>query len=291
MAQRYLIANGQTVSDAMSWDFDGGRVAFLFFDGAGQPVAVTGVPRVYRSIYNSGDVDWQVVNIFAANEWLFNGPCSRIKIDLTGVTGFVSYQAVIWRTDDPIPLIPDGAFTGMRAICVQPYTETNVKLGAQHYFRVSRSAGNTPPNLLAAGAAWRVRVQTGVTPVTVKLREMHYRAEELRLELFRNPTEVTGGTNVIVRNFNTVNPLPTQVIVTDNVTTVTNGVPFDNPEFFYGSTAAGQRAGGSIPAGRERILDPSTSYLVVITNTGTGDAAVQYFLDWYEGELDLPLGV
>lgn len=290
MAHRYYINDGQTISEPMGWDWDGAQLAFLFFDPSGDPATVTGMPLVYRSLYDSGD-SWQLVEPFKNNDWRANGPISRFRVDLTGVSGYDSYQVLIWRTDDPMTLIPDGAFTGMRAMCVQPYTETNVKLGAQHYFRVSRSAGNTPPNLLAAGAAWKIRVQTGVTPVTVKLREMHYRAEELRLELFRNPTGVAGGTNVVVRNFNTVNPLPTQVVVTDNVTTTTNGSSFDNPEFFYGSTAAGQRAGGSIPAGRERILDPSTDYLVVITNTGTGDAAVQYFLDWYEGELDLPLGV
>jgi hypothetical protein len=38
-----------------------------------------------------------------------------------------------------------------------------------------------------------------------------------------------------------------------------------------------------------RILPANTEFAVVITNTGAGNARVQYFLDFYEGEPDLPL--
>ena len=42
MSARYFIENGETISPVMSFDWDGALVAFMFYDAAGLPVAVTG---------------------------------------------------------------------------------------------------------------------------------------------------------------------------------------------------------------------------------------------------------
>lgn len=38
----------------------------------------------------------------------------------------------------------------------------------------------------------------------------------------------------------------------------------------------------------ERIIPSVDDFVITLKNTGSGTARVQYFLDWYEGEPDLP---
>lgn len=181
---------------------------------------------------------------------------------------------------------PSGAFVGLRALTIQPYTEANVKNGVQYYARAAWPLTDT----IAAGSTRKVFVTTGAKQVVVKLRDFQYVAEELVLRIFRTPTGVTGGTPLVIHNYNGVNPVATTLTATKNVTTITDGVEFDgtDPEYFFGSTNAPQRSSNSIPQGRERVLPPNTTFLVTIQNTGTGVARAQYFLDWYEGGTDLP---
>lgn len=286
MSARYYIEDGNTISPVMSFDWDGAMVAFLFFDGAGLPVDVSGMPTVYRSLYDEGDI-WKQVYAFSTGEWRFNGPAARVRIDLTGVTGYVSYQAVIVRTDDPMTLIPDGAYVGLRALVTQPYTEANVKNGLQFYIRaVWNKAGPIP-----AGETRKIWVSTGNSPLIVKLRIVEFDAEELRLDIFAGPTGVTGGTTITPRNYNRVNALPSVLQAKKNVTTVSDGTAFDpdDPEHFFGAANAPQRNPGALPQGRERILPANSEFIVAFTNTGTGNARVQYFLDFYQGGTDLPI--
>lgn len=287
MSMRYLINNGETISPAMSWDFDGASIYVLFFDVSGDPVSVTGMPSIYRSVYASGDL-WQTVQPFANGEWRANGPISRVRVDLAGVTGYATYQVLIWRTDDPMTLIPDGAFTGLRAITTQPYTEANVKNGLQFNVRAAWPLGDT----IAAGATKKLWFKTGSKPVIVKLRELQYIAEELLLRLFAGPTGVTGGTTLNPHNYNSVSPVSATSTAKKNVTTTTDGTEFEtsDPEYFYGGQSSGQRNVSTALIGRERILPANTEFIVSIQNTGSGDARVQYFLDYYEGGTDLPLG-
>lgn len=286
MALLYVIPNGQTVSESMSLDFDGAAVTVLYYDAGGLPVSASGTPVISRSIENAGN-NFTAVGQFAHNDWRFDGPCCRIKVSLAGVTGYTTYKVMIWRTDDPLSIFPDGAFTGLRALTTQPYTEANVKNGVQYNLRAVWPMADT----IGAGTSRKLFFQTTTKPVIVKLRELQYLAEELRIELFQSPTGVTGGTPLAIHNYNGVNPVATTVSATKNVTTVTNGTQFDttDPEYFFGSANAPQRQTGSIPQGRERVLPANSTFLVMISNTGTGEARVQYFLDWYEGGADLPL--
>lgn len=286
MSARYYIENGDTVSEPMSLDWDGALVAFLFFDGSGDPVGVSGMPAVYQSLYDAGDI-WKPVYPFATGEWRFNGPASRVRVDLSGVTGFASYRVIVWRTADPMSLIPDGAYTGLRALVTQPYTEANVKNGLQFYIRaVWNKAGPIP-----AGETRKSWVSVGDSPLIVKLRIVEFDAEELRLDIYSGPTGVTGGQVITPRNYNRVNALPTVLQAKKNVSTVSDGTPFDpdDPEHFFGSANAPQRNPGALPQGRERILPANSEFIVAFTNTGIGNARVQYFLDFYQGGTDLPI--
>lgn len=303
MAQRYIIKNGETVSEAMSWDYDGGRLSFLFFDGAQQPVAVTGVPRVYRTIYNTGDTGWQPANIFATNEWLFNGPCSRIKIDLTGVTGFASYQAVIWRNDDPVPMIPDGAYTGYRGMIAQSYVEANVKTGAQF-------ASSSYFTSLTTGEILDVIVRTGSKKIIIKGQYMAIKdSGDILSDWYKNPT-YTGGADVSsgIYNQSDVNPQATTVQIIGTLPTNAAGGDYSpNDATKPNVTALGTKIGPTLATlgttgiggsnqsraaveGLEQVLQANSVYLYRRT-IRAATASLFGFSTWYEGEPDFPIGV
>ena len=144
---------------------------------------------------------------------------------------------------------------------------------------------------IAAGATRKIWFKTNAKPVIVKLREVQYVAEELTLRLFRTPTGVTGGTALSIHNYNSVSPVATTCQATKNVTTTSDGAEFDNnnAEVFFGASNAPQRSVSIALQGRERILPANSEFIVSITNTGSGVARAQYFLDWYEGGSDLPI--
>lgn len=175
---------------------------------------------------------------------------------------------------------------GQQAITIQPYTEINVKRGLEFYFRASYPAANPIP----ASGVRKIYFATGDSTVLVKLRIFDYVGQELQIQIFEAPTGVTGGTPIVPSNWNRVNPQPSTVTITKDVTAATDGAPFDpEPDYFFGAATAPARDVSSIPSGRERVLSPNTEYLVVITNNdASAGARCQYFLDWYEGEPDLP---
>lgn len=217
----------------------------------------------------------------------FTGLVGRLRFTVVGASGGGTFYAVLDSAASWLdPGVPDGAFVGLRALTVQPYTEANVKNGVQYYLRAVWPLADT----IAAGTSRKLWFKTGAKQVLVKLRDVQYIAEELIIRLYAGPTGVTGGTALGVSNYNGVNPVPTTAQAKKNVTTTANGTEFggSDPEYFFGSANAPQRAATSIPQGRERVLPANTEFIVDIANTGTGVARVQYYLDWYEGGSDLP---
>lgn len=281
MAMRYLIPNGQTISDAMNWDYDGAQITVLFYDGGGLPATVTGVPAIYKSLYNTGDI-WLQVQPFAHSEWRFNGPASRIRIDLAGVSGYSTYQVVIWRTDDPMTLIPDGAFTGLRAMCVQNYTEANVKNGVQYEVSV-----NVPS--LGIGAHQDTIFITGDRPVLIKNRIVQFNGLSLLTRVFRAPT-YTGGSAVPYYNLDDISPVSGAVQIIGGATVTSTGTEFGAPTYSIGSTDVGNSSLSTFSTqGIERRLRPNTVYLQRITNDSAAAQRVTGYLTWYDGGSDLPL--
>ena len=284
MAKIYHILNGQTQTEIMSNEEEGGHVRLFFFNGAGAQVTPTGAaPQVFRE----NGLLFTPVNKFSPNEWIFNGPCKQIQISLAGVTGYTSYRAEVWRTNEPLRMEPDGLFSGLRAMTVQFYPEANIKNGVQFDLRASWRLGDAIPSL----GQRRIWFQTGAKPVLVKMREFQYIGEEMTLRLFRGPTGVTGGTDLSINNYNGINPVATTVQAKKNVTVTTDGLEFNanDPEVFFGTQANPQRVQAVALQGRERVLPANTQFIVLVTNTGTGDARAEYHLDWYEGGTDLPI--
>lgn len=211
------------------------------------------------------------------------GWINQVRVTFNGVVG--GSDAWLWAEQVELP---PGLFEGFAAITTQPYTEANVKNGVQFNLRAAWPL----TDVIATGTSRKLWFQTTSKPVIVKLREFQYLAEEMRIELFSGPSAPTGGTNLAIHNYNGVNPVATTVAAKKNVTIANNGTAFDtsDPEYFFGGANDPQRqAASSIPVGRERILPSNSTFAVVITNTGGGNARAQYFLDWYEGGTDLPL--
>lgn len=285
MSARYFIENGQTVSPAMSLDWDGCLVSFLFFDAGGLPVSVVGLPTVSQSIYDTGDI-FKAVQPFAVGEWRFNGPVSRVKVSLAGVTGYTTYRVIIWRTNDPMVMVPDGAFIGLRAMTVQNYVEANVKNGGQFYIQ------HNVPTLVAATGVSKLLFTTGAKQVLIKGRDLYGAAEKVQLQIFKQPNAPAPlGSLVTVHNFNdAIVPAPVStVVVRSGVTTVSDGTAWGDPQRLFGQSGIGQRTGSGLAPGGERILKANSSYLVVFSNPGTGSVDLDYFLTWYEGGTDFPI--
>ncbi|WAX22810.1 hypothetical protein MAJJADAN_00048 [Pseudomonas phage Amjad_SA] len=210
------------------------------------------------------------------------GWISAVRVTLAGVTGGAG--GLLWVQQSEIPV---GTFEGLAAITTQPYTEANVKNGLQFYIRAVWPKTETIPS----GATRKIWFNTGSSPVIVKARVFEFDAEELRIDLYAGPTGVSGGTVITPQNYNRVAPVAAVSSALKNVTTVTDGTPFDptDPEYFFGASNSPQRTPGSILQGRERILPANAQFIVAITNTGSSAARAQYFLDYYQGATDLPL--
>ena len=175
-------------------------------------------------------------------------------------------------------------FDGVRALVVQPYSEANVKRGLQFYTRIAYPTADP----IAGGTTRKIYFKLGAKPILVKLREFEYIGEELQIQIFANPTGVTGGTPRTPANWNRQDPQPTTVQILKDVTTTDDGTPLDDePEYFFGSQSQPNRDLNSIPQGRERVIPAGGEFIVAITNNNGQNARCQYFLDWYEGDTDL----
>lgn len=216
------------------------------------------------------------------------GSVAAYRVTKAGIVGGVGLS--LWLADVQPGGFPDGAFTGLRALTTQPYTEANVKNGLQYYLRAVWPTADP----IANGTPRKIWFRTTSKPVIVKLRDFQYVGEEIQIDLFRGPTGVAGGTPLTINNYNGVNPIASTCQATKNVTTVSDGTPFGggDSEYFFGSASNPNRTQESIPQGRERVLPANTEFLVRVQNNisgGANTARAQYYLDWYEGATDLPL--
>ena len=279
MAMRYFINNGETISPSMSWDWDGALVSALFYDAGGAPVAPVGEPLIFRSVYDAGDV-WLPVWQFQIDEWRFNGPASRIKVDLSGVTGYDSYQIVIWRTDDPMTLIPTGAYGGESAAVMQSLIEIQAKRGRM--YEASRRV-----TALAAAQVLDSILFTDDQPVILKSRLLSFTGDGIIAEIYESPT-YTGGAADPYFNLSAVNPVASTVQLLAGPTLVVTapGVKAFADDYFISGGTGATRGGSLRPTAGDRVLKPNTAYLLRQTMLSAQDIAA--YILWYRGPLDAP---
>lgn len=182
--------------------------------------------------------------------------------------------------------IPQGAFTGLRAMTIQGYIEANIKNGLQFYVRKSYPLGSE----IGGGDSVELLFRTTTKTIIPKSRVVSYIGEEFQIEIFESPTLTDDGTPINPSNFNRVNPVASTVEFYESPTATADGTPIEpEPEYYFGAASAIFRNASALSESRERILPPNTDYLIRITNNDTGAGRFSYFLDWYEGDPDLPL--
>lgn len=282
MAMIYEIQRGVLESPLMSLDYDSGLATIQYYNAGGVEITPTGVATISVSPTLTGE-NFKTIYPSALGQWSFDGPCGRLRVSLTG-TNAVTARVVIWRGDDARSGIPDGAFSGLRAMTSQSYTEANVKYGLQFYLQYNL------PQLPATTGTHKVLFTTGAKQVLIKGREMYGIGETFSIQVYKQPVAPSpGGTLLTIQNFNDVGPAVTTVTIRGGVTTTSDGTAWGDPQRLFGQSAAGQRAGSGLAPGGDRILKANSTYLVIFRNTGSGTADIDYFLTWYEGGTDLPL--
>lgn len=213
-------------------------------------------------------------------------PAYYLRVTPEDVVGADYARLTIWQDEsmaaDPIDL---EAYGGSVAINTQDRVLANIVRGKQFFIRAAWPLADPIPALETR----KIHFQVGDSPVWVFLRIFEYIGEELVLRLFASPSGVTGGTPVTISNWNTVNPQTSVGTVTKDVSTTDDGVEVIEPEYFFGGDTVAARSVTSIPENRQRAIPANSDFILSITNNNGQDARCQYFLDWYEGELDLPL--
>jgi len=195
----------------------------------------------------------------------------------TGLTAWIS-SALEW----PGPGMPDGLFSGLRAMAVQTFIEANVKNGVQY-----EVSSDTPA--LAVGGNIDTLFTTGPNPVLIKSRIVKFNGVSLATRVYRGPT-FTGGTVAPYFNMNDRNPIAGGVVIRTGATVTAPGTEFGAPTFDIGSNGQGNSSLSTYAVqGIERLLAPNTTYLQRITNDSPAVQRVASYLTWYEGGTDLPL--
>lgn len=233
-----------------------------------------------------GDDAWAAIsgfnNVAATSDKTIRiyGSISQLRITFSGLVG--GSGASIWFATAAGEGFPPKVFEGHRALNVQGYVESNVKLGIQFYVQVSLPS-------LAAGQTYKMALRTDSVPVLIKAREFSARGDAVSIQVFKSPTISNTGTSVPIQNFNDVNMADTTCQFFKGVTTTADGTAWGDAQRLFGASATGQRVSGNLAPGGDRVLANNKDYLIVVTNTGSGSVDADYFLTWAEVIPDLPL--
>lgn len=175
----------------------------------------------------------------------------------------------------------DKAFRGLRALVTRSYTEANVKNGLQFEASVYNAA-------VAAGASFDVEFQTGAKPVIIKDRQVAFTGAGVTIDVYEAPT-TSAGTAGTVYNLNRRNPITATASYKIAPTVTATGTQIGATT--YGLGGAGVRpssVSAFVTPGVERVLKPSTKYLLRITNNDAAAQIIAAYITWYEGTPDLP---
>lgn len=175
----------------------------------------------------------------------------------------------------------DKAFRGLRALVTQSYTEANVKNGLQYEASGYNAA-------VAAGASFDIEFNTTTKRVVIKDRQVAFTGAGVTINVYEAPT-TSAGTAGTVYNLNRVNPVATTVNYKTAPTVTVSGTQIGATSYGLGGTGVSQTEVSSFAApGVERVLKPSTKYLLRITNNDAAAQKIAAYITWYEGTSDLP---
>lgn len=240
------------------------------------------------SVTNLSSYEVQLYETAGSVEVVAPRQTSRSRDGLTELYAVSSTGGVIDVQSPPLLSdIPAGLFTGFRAMTVQSYVEANVKNGSQFYTRISWPTADE----IAGGETRKVHFQIGAKPILVKTIRTHFIGTEFERRTFANPTDVTGGTTVTISNANNDPAIAqaTSLTITKDVATSDDGTEVSEPEFYFGSTSQGGLTSSTFPPDLELYLPANSSFLFTITNNDNSEGRFSLSIDWYEGDVDIPL--
>lgn len=180
------------------------------------------------------------------------------------------YQIVkidIGDTGESVPLKCDGV---TRALVVMDYEHHEIHAGS--YFRAGfqKDVGNGGTAILA--------ITTPNTTAWLHLRVAVDVELEARIQLFENPTSITGGSAVTPRNANRNSATASgATAVTDPTVNTTGAVVLGNQVL-----GSGKSSGGDADSGYEWVLKQNEEYAIIVTNLTTSDNQVNIRCQWYE---------
>jgi hypothetical protein len=274
----YGLLNGQMVTEVMPPDYIGAIIYVFFYDAGGVQVTPVNNPVVSVLVGSR----YIPIGRYGQDEWRYNGIADRVKVDVTGVTGYSTYKVEVHRSGEPVDMAPIGVFVGTRAMTVQNYTEVNVKTGRQ--YEVSSLSLSVP-----AAANRDIILITGNSPIVIKAREITFNGSRLEARAYVGPT-YTGGVAVPYFNLNTRNPVAGTVQILGGVTVTNVGTEGAAPTYALGGAGIGSSVVSTHRvAGAERVLAANTVNLLRTTNTDSVAQDIVTYATWYEGGTDLPL--
>lgn len=194
----------------------------------------------------------------------------------TGFGGSITVEMGAWNVIGGT--LDERVYTGLKALTVQPFIESNVKNGTQ--WEVSFEN-----NSVAAGANIDSVMTTGNQYVLIKSRLISFTGSEIEASVYKNPT-FTGGSNLPIYNLNTTFTSSPLAILKSGVTVSAVGTEIAAKTHAYGSdTNVNQAIGSYNVVGIERVLQPNTSYLLRIQNQAATSIKIAGYITFYEGEI------
>lgn len=194
----------------------------------------------------------------------------------SGLGGTIAVETGAWNAIGAP--IDERTYNGLKALCVQPFIEANVKNGTQWEFSFEN-------NSVATGATADTILTTGAQFVLVKSRLLSFTGSEIEASVYKNTT-YTGGTLTSIYNLNTQLGGSPLSVVRSGVTVTSVGTEIAAKTHAYGTdTNVNQAVGSYNVVGLERVLAPNTSYLLRVTNQSATTIKLAGYITFYEGEI------
>lgn len=217
---------------------------------------------------------------------------SYLEIPSGSAEVWVRGKGLILTVDVGQDPVPDGLYSGLRAMTIQSYDEANKKNGTQ--WSASRRLPTAAQNVHNLSI-----IKTGAKPIDLKRREFAFSGEGLVADIFESPV-YTGGTVDPVYNSNgmVTQGFDFQLLVGFSITggngsgdtfPINYGTKFAPSIYAIGPKSNQGKGVATALYGSNYILAPNKSYLLVFYSIDPATQDIAARVEGYNGLLDLPL--
>lgn len=201
------------------------------------------------------------------------GAIARLRLTITEATG--GEAGDLWLVSSDVPY---GAFTGDKAMVIQPYDTINIKRGRQFELPILI-------NPIATGTSYFMLAEVGDQDIIIKTREIDVNGG-LEYRPWLNATYTKGALIDKVVNLNGKSATVNGTKFYD-VSGVSLAGATDIDIIKSSSDTGTNRTLGQFPEGIERIVPAGSTLLLEFRNTQAQDIWVVFKTTWYEGPTDV----